>query len=187
MTSGLAIHEGRAAQLAELDAGLDRTLGPSRVQPPRVVPKIALRERLRRPLLILFPVLLVAAGAAYYLAERALRFDGRRLRPRGEGVDQRPGCRAGGRHRRQGQSACRGVSSCSESIRNHTRLPSIRPRRSSTARGCRSTSSRPPTASKLPNSNRRMHLWTSTCSNMRDRKRSSTTVGRRVRSLSEPT
>ena len=30
--------------------------------------RIPLRERLRRPLLILFPVLLIAAGAAYYLA-----------------------------------------------------------------------------------------------------------------------
>jgi membrane fusion protein (multidrug efflux system) len=32
-------------------------------------PKIALRERLRRPLLILFPVLMVAVGTAYYLAD----------------------------------------------------------------------------------------------------------------------
>jgi membrane fusion protein, multidrug efflux system len=33
------------------------------------VPKKTLPERLRRPLLILFPVLLAAVGAAYYLAE----------------------------------------------------------------------------------------------------------------------
>jgi membrane fusion protein, multidrug efflux system len=69
MTSGLAIHEGRAAQLAELDAGLGRTLDDRPVSSHRGgVPKKPLRERLRRPLLILVPVLLIAAGAAYYLA-----------------------------------------------------------------------------------------------------------------------
>ena len=33
------------------------------------MPRKTLRERLRRPLLILFPILLAAVGAAYYLAE----------------------------------------------------------------------------------------------------------------------
>ncbi len=69
MTSGLAIHDGSAAQFAELDAGLGRTLHDRPASSHRgVVPKKPLRERLRRPLLILFPVLLIAAGAAYYLA-----------------------------------------------------------------------------------------------------------------------
>ena len=69
MTSGIPIHEGHAGQLAEVDATLSRTLDrPTdghRVMPP----KMALRERLRRALLILFPVILAAFGTAYYLAE----------------------------------------------------------------------------------------------------------------------
>jgi membrane fusion protein, multidrug efflux system len=69
MTSGIAIQEDHAGRLAEIDATLSRTLDrptdSRRVMPP----KIALRERLRRPLLILFPVILAVFGTAYYLAE----------------------------------------------------------------------------------------------------------------------
>jgi membrane fusion protein, multidrug efflux system len=69
ITSGIALHEGHAGQLAEVDARssrtLDRPTDSRRVMPP----KEALRERLRRPLLILFPVILAAVGTAYYLAE----------------------------------------------------------------------------------------------------------------------
>ena len=36
---------------------------------PVAIPKNPLRERLRRPLLVLVPILLVAGGTAYYLAE----------------------------------------------------------------------------------------------------------------------
>jgi membrane fusion protein (multidrug efflux system) len=64
MTSGIAFHEANAGQLAEVGTKLSRTLD----RPP-AVPKKTLRERLRRPLLILFPVLLAAVGTAYYLAE----------------------------------------------------------------------------------------------------------------------
>jgi membrane fusion protein (multidrug efflux system) len=68
MTSGIAIQEGHAAEFTDVDAKLSRTLnGPA---PSRAAaPKMPLRERLRRPLLILFPILLVAVGTAYYLAE----------------------------------------------------------------------------------------------------------------------
>ena len=69
MASGIAIHEGNAGQLAEVDAKLSRTLDRPASSRPAAVPKMPLRERLRRPLLILFPVILVAVGAAYYLAE----------------------------------------------------------------------------------------------------------------------
>ena len=69
MTSGIAIHEGNAGQFAEVDAKLSRTLDRPASGRRAAVPKKTLRERLRRPLLILFPILLAAVGAAYYLAE----------------------------------------------------------------------------------------------------------------------
>jgi membrane fusion protein, multidrug efflux system len=69
MTSGIAIHDSDAGQLAELDTNLSRTReGPASGRRASV-PKKALRERLRRPLLILFPILLAVVGAAYYFAE----------------------------------------------------------------------------------------------------------------------
>ena len=68
-TSGSAIHEGHQEQLAEVDATLSRTLDRPASDLPAAAPKKPLRERLRRPLLILFPVILAALGAAYYLAE----------------------------------------------------------------------------------------------------------------------
>jgi membrane fusion protein (multidrug efflux system) len=64
MTSGIEIHRSDAGQLADVDAKLNRTLDR-----PTAIPKKTLRERLRRPLMILFPVLLAAVGSAYYLAE----------------------------------------------------------------------------------------------------------------------
>ena len=68
VTSGTAIYEGKERQVAEFDAELRRTLeGPAPGRP--AIAKKTLRERLRRPLLILFPVLLAVAGAVYYLAE----------------------------------------------------------------------------------------------------------------------
>jgi membrane fusion protein, multidrug efflux system len=69
MTSGTAIDEASAGQLAEVDAGLSRTLDLHASRHRTAVPKMPLRQRLRRPLLILFPVILAAFGAAYYLAE----------------------------------------------------------------------------------------------------------------------
>ena len=69
MTSGIALHEDHVGRLADVDARLDRTLNPSTNIRPVAPPKMPLRERLRRPLLILFPVILVAVGTAYYLAE----------------------------------------------------------------------------------------------------------------------
>jgi hypothetical protein len=63
MSSGIAIHEADVARLVGVDAG------PSRPFDRRpAMPKAPLRERLRRPLLILLPVLLAAVGTAYYLA-----------------------------------------------------------------------------------------------------------------------
>ncbi len=69
MTSGIAIHEGNAGQPTEIDAWLSRTLDRQISDRSTAIPKKTLRERLRRPLLILFPVLLAGVGAAYYLAE----------------------------------------------------------------------------------------------------------------------
>ncbi len=68
MTSGTTIHESPTGRLGEIDARVSRTVDRStdrRVIPP----KRALRERLRRPLLILFPVITAAFGTAYYLTE----------------------------------------------------------------------------------------------------------------------
>src|ERR1700679_1641342 len=68
VTSGTALYEGDAEQLAGADAELSRTLhGPAPAH--TATSKKTLRERLRRPLLILFPVMLAVAGAVYYLAE----------------------------------------------------------------------------------------------------------------------
>ena len=69
MTSGIAIHEGSAEQLTKVDAKLSRTPEHPVSDRPAAMPRKALRERLRRPLLVLVPILLVAAGTAYYLAE----------------------------------------------------------------------------------------------------------------------
>ncbi|HUN39002.1 MAG TPA: HlyD family secretion protein [Acetobacteraceae bacterium] len=69
MTSRLATHEGHAVQFAEVDARVTRTPDLPTTIRHAAVPKIPLRERLRRPLLTLFPVLLAIVGAAYYLAE----------------------------------------------------------------------------------------------------------------------
>jgi membrane fusion protein, multidrug efflux system len=69
MTSGTAIDEANVGQLAEIDARLSRTLDRPASRHRAAVPKMPLRQRLRRPLLILFPVILAAFGTAYYLAE----------------------------------------------------------------------------------------------------------------------
>ena len=69
MTSELAIHEAPVEQASEVNARLTGSIDRP-VDSPRVMqPRKPLRERLRRPLLILFPVLLAAVGTAYYLAE----------------------------------------------------------------------------------------------------------------------
>jgi membrane fusion protein, multidrug efflux system len=69
MTSGIAIHEGNAVDFTEIDATLSRTLDRPVPSRDAAVPKRTLRERLRRPLLIAFPVILIAVGTTYYLAE----------------------------------------------------------------------------------------------------------------------
>jgi membrane fusion protein, multidrug efflux system len=63
MTSRIAIYAGNTGQLVEDDARASRLLDR-----PAAMQMKTLRERLRRPLLILFPILLAAVGAAYYLA-----------------------------------------------------------------------------------------------------------------------
>ena len=69
ITSGTTIDEANVGQLAEIDARLSRTLDRPASRHRAAVPKMPLRQRLRRPLLILFPVMLAAFGTAYYLAE----------------------------------------------------------------------------------------------------------------------
>jgi membrane fusion protein, multidrug efflux system len=68
MASGATIDEADVRQHAEIDARLSRTPDRPAADRPTAIAK-TLRERLRRPLLILFPVILAAVGAAYYLAE----------------------------------------------------------------------------------------------------------------------
>ena len=69
MTSDLAMHGGNAEQLVEVDSKFSRTIDRPVPARPAAMPKRTLRERLRRPLLILVPVLVAAVGATYYLAE----------------------------------------------------------------------------------------------------------------------
>ncbi len=84
MTSGTASGEADMGQPVGVNAKAARPMDriapegvpPDRIPPERVppdssttTPKKPLRERLRRPLFILMPVLMVAAGTAYYLAE----------------------------------------------------------------------------------------------------------------------
>jgi membrane fusion protein (multidrug efflux system) len=67
--SGTAIDKANVGLLADDNARLSRDLERPASDRPAVIPKRTLRERLRRPLLILFPIILAAVGAAYYLAE----------------------------------------------------------------------------------------------------------------------
>jgi membrane fusion protein (multidrug efflux system) len=69
ITSGIAIHDGDAGQLADVDTTLSRVPDRPVSGYHAGVLKMALRERLRPLLLILFPIVLAVVGAAYYLAE----------------------------------------------------------------------------------------------------------------------
>jgi membrane fusion protein, multidrug efflux system len=69
MTSEIAIQGVDLEQLPEIDAKLNRVLDRPAPSHRAAVPNMALRERLRRLLLVVFPVALVAVGMAYYLAE----------------------------------------------------------------------------------------------------------------------
>ncbi len=69
MTSDTAIPEVDLKQFADLDAKVREPVDRSASDRPATLPQRPLRERLRRPLLMLFPILLAAAGAAYYFAE----------------------------------------------------------------------------------------------------------------------
>src|SRR6478736_7900990 len=69
MSSAAAFHEDDVEQLVEVDAKLSRVLDRPASSHRGTVPKKTLRERLRLLLLIGFPIILVVAGTAYYLAE----------------------------------------------------------------------------------------------------------------------
>jgi len=69
MTSRIGMPQGDGAPVAEVGAKLRPEPELSTSNRAAAPPKKTPRERLRRPLLIVFPVLLAVAGAAYYLAE----------------------------------------------------------------------------------------------------------------------
>jgi membrane fusion protein, multidrug efflux system len=69
MASGTVIDEADPGRLAEVDARVSRTPERPASGQPAAVPGMPLRQRLRRPLLIFFPLVLAAVGTAYYLAE----------------------------------------------------------------------------------------------------------------------
>jgi membrane fusion protein (multidrug efflux system) len=70
VTPRIAPHEGNTGQLAEVvDAALNRTIERPESNRHAAGARMRLRERLRRLLLIGFPVLMAAVGTAYYLAE----------------------------------------------------------------------------------------------------------------------
>jgi membrane fusion protein, multidrug efflux system len=68
-TSGIAMHEGNADGLAEVDVKFGRTLKRPASDHLAAMPKKTLRQQLRRTLLILFPAILAVFGTAYYLVE----------------------------------------------------------------------------------------------------------------------
>jgi membrane fusion protein (multidrug efflux system) len=68
-TSDIAIDDGDAGQFARVDAKSSGTFERPIFDRPAELPKKTLRERIRRPLLIVFPVMLAAVGAAYYVAD----------------------------------------------------------------------------------------------------------------------
>jgi membrane fusion protein (multidrug efflux system) len=67
--SGITTQKNEAAPLTEVDVRLLRAPDLPTSDRPAAAPKKTLGERLRRPLLIVFPVIVAAVGAAYYLAE----------------------------------------------------------------------------------------------------------------------
>ena len=69
MTSDLAMHGGNAEQLVEVDSKFSRTIDRPVPARPAAMPKMPPRQRLRRLLFIAFPVVSVAVGTTYYLAE----------------------------------------------------------------------------------------------------------------------
>ena len=188
MTSGIAIHAGTvAADLTEIEAKLSRTLDRPAPSRHAAVPKKTLRERLRRPLLIAFPVILVAVGTAYHLAEEPyVSTDDAFVRAAKELVNARVAGQVTKIAVIDNQRVQRGQL-LFQIDRSRTRLPSIRPTLGLPARDSRSISSRPPIASNWPSCKRQTRPRTLTSVSMRDGKRSSLTVGRRARSLTVPT
>jgi membrane fusion protein (multidrug efflux system) len=69
MTSDTAIPEVDLKQFVDLDAELREPIDRPESDRLVAIPKKPLRERLRRPLLIVVPILLAVIGAAYYLAD----------------------------------------------------------------------------------------------------------------------
>ena len=61
--------EGNAQQRVEVDAKAAGTIARLALNRVPTIPGKPLRERLRRPLLILFPILLAVVGAGYYLED----------------------------------------------------------------------------------------------------------------------
>jgi membrane fusion protein, multidrug efflux system len=68
-TPGIASAGASVGKLLGIDAKQSRVLAPAMPDQPAAMPKRTLRERLRGPLLILFPIMLAAGGATYYVAE----------------------------------------------------------------------------------------------------------------------
>jgi membrane fusion protein, multidrug efflux system len=66
---GIALKEGNAGRPAEVEDRATGTVAHFSLDRSAAVPDKTLRERLRRPLLIVFPILLAVVGAGYYLAE----------------------------------------------------------------------------------------------------------------------
>jgi membrane fusion protein (multidrug efflux system) len=69
MSPGVALDDTHARQIVEGDPPPDRPVDLPPPDGPAAMPGKTLRERLRRPLLLLFPILLAVAGAGYYLVE----------------------------------------------------------------------------------------------------------------------
>jgi membrane fusion protein (multidrug efflux system) len=136
---GSPIYAGNAASLAELEAKPSRTFDRGTSGHDPAVSKKTLRERLRRPLLILFPILLAAFGAAYYLAaEPYVATDDAFVRAAKQSINARVAGQAVEIAVVDNQRVQRGQLLFRIDPEPY-RLPSIRLRRGSAARVCRST------------------------------------------------
>ena len=69
MTTGMPAHDTSAKLPAEADGALSREIDRPLPASPAEVPKKTLQDRMRLPLLLLFPLLLAILAGAYYLAE----------------------------------------------------------------------------------------------------------------------
>jgi Biotin-lipoyl like len=186
-TSGITINEDPAGTLAEIDARLSRALDLATGRHRVMRPKIPLRERLRRPLSVLFPVILAAFRTAYYVADEPHLSTGYAfVRAAKESINARVAGRVveiavwDNLRVKQGQLPVQidpqpyRIAVVQAEVRRESARLQV-------------DKLKPPGANNWPNSDRQAISWTSTGANMPGGKRSSLTIGRHTTSSTELT